>query len=516
MSQRGILFASSATVALAFAVSAHAAEIHVPGTAPTIQAAIDQAIDGDVVLVAPGTYREAIDFAGKAIEVRSVAGFAVTTLGGDSLGTVVRFDSGESDASLLAGFTIENAALLPGEYGLVTSGASPRIENCRFASLATHVPDCGILGYGLAVRCEGGAPRFVDCVFEDNVVALACAKTQLHGIALAATLGAQVRLERCEVRRQGVSGNGISAHALAVVAASLELVDCAVAANERGAILATDGTLVVRRCRIEDNEDAAIRAGGSSLVTIEFSTLVGNEDAAIDLTGAPQVDVFRSTLAANGSFSEIRAFFFTGAVRVGDSIVWGPLGSAALGWLTPQNLAIDWSNTQVPWPGTSNLSLDPLFVSPSSGDFRLAPGSPSIDAGDPAGPADPDRTWPDQGAHPYEPWTVIAAGVAGSLAGSGALHPNSAFTIALTDAAADAAFVLLVAAAPSAIPLPAGILVAAPGAVIAGLVTDSEGAWRTTGRWPVAAGSGTSLVLQALFPSTSGALPSDALVGTAP
>jgi hypothetical protein len=103
MSQRGILVASGTTVALAFAVSSHAAEIHVPGTAQTIQAAIDQAIHGDVVLVAPGTYREAIDFAGKAIEVRSVAGFAVTALGGDSLGTVVRFDSGESEASLLAG-----------------------------------------------------------------------------------------------------------------------------------------------------------------------------------------------------------------------------------------------------------------------------------------------------------------------------------------------------------------------------------------------------------------------------
>lgn len=56
--------------------------IRVPADAPTVQAGIQAALDGDTVLVAPGTYYEVIDLLGKAITVASEGGAAVTILDG--------------------------------------------------------------------------------------------------------------------------------------------------------------------------------------------------------------------------------------------------------------------------------------------------------------------------------------------------------------------------------------------------------------------------------------------------
>jgi len=61
-------------------VIAQAATISVPTDQPTIQAAIDYELSGDVIEVAPGTYSESIDFLGKAITLRSVNGPGMSNL----------------------------------------------------------------------------------------------------------------------------------------------------------------------------------------------------------------------------------------------------------------------------------------------------------------------------------------------------------------------------------------------------------------------------------------------------
>jgi hypothetical protein len=92
--------------------------IHVPEDAETIQAAIDSAVDGNLVLVDEGTYYENINFKGKAITVAShfyVDGDSShkenTIIDGSQhenpdSGSVVYFISGEDTNSVLCGFTV--------------------------------------------------------------------------------------------------------------------------------------------------------------------------------------------------------------------------------------------------------------------------------------------------------------------------------------------------------------------------------------------------------------------------
>ncbi|MBN1434733.1 hypothetical protein JW921_08240, partial [Candidatus Fermentibacterales bacterium] len=54
--------------------------LHVPGDYPSIQSAINAAVDGDTVLVGPGLWAGPISFAGKEIVVRSSGGYAVTDI----------------------------------------------------------------------------------------------------------------------------------------------------------------------------------------------------------------------------------------------------------------------------------------------------------------------------------------------------------------------------------------------------------------------------------------------------
>ena len=139
-----------------------AATINVPADKPTIQAAIDAASTGDTVLVSPGTYKENIDFHGKAIALVSKNGPAVTIIDGGNLTTVVTFDTSESLTSQLRGFTIRNGSTSFGA-GIFMLGASPTIVGNYFVSNTE-----GSGGFGAAIGGNGSSADIERNVFWNN------------------------------------------------------------------------------------------------------------------------------------------------------------------------------------------------------------------------------------------------------------------------------------------------------------------------------------------------------------
>jgi len=133
------------------------------GPKVTIQAAIVIATDGDEIIVAPGTYYEAIDFGGKAIDLHSSAGRGVTTIDATGLNTsVVTCSGGEGLGTVLEGFTITRGnAHLGG--GMLNESSSPTVTNCIFTenTAAAH-------GGGMC-NDWSSSPAVTNCIFTGNI-----------------------------------------------------------------------------------------------------------------------------------------------------------------------------------------------------------------------------------------------------------------------------------------------------------------------------------------------------------
>lgn len=137
----------------------------VPGAYPTIQSAINLAVEGDTVLLSPGTYRGVgnrdIELGGKDVVITSSHGPEQTVIDCEHAGRGFRVHQWESPAARIEKLTIVNGNAFGGDGGGITCDvASPTISECRiFDSRAQS-------GGGIALILFGG---IVDrCVIAGN------------------------------------------------------------------------------------------------------------------------------------------------------------------------------------------------------------------------------------------------------------------------------------------------------------------------------------------------------------
>ena len=135
---------------------AQATIIHVPTEQSTIQAGIYASVNGDTLLVAPGTYYENINFYGKAILLKSQAGAESTIISKlyDGL-AIVTFRSNEDSNSIIDGFTIQNAKNTSGYGGGVYC------ENYSSPTIRNNIIKGNIARYGGGIACRIGCSPLI-------------------------------------------------------------------------------------------------------------------------------------------------------------------------------------------------------------------------------------------------------------------------------------------------------------------------------------------------------------------
>lgn len=367
----------------------------------SIQDALNVAVTGDTVLVRPGVYVENILFNGFDVVVRSTAGAGATTIDGNAGFMCVRFVLGETNATVLRGFTLRNGASIDGA-GILCVGSSPRIEDCIITANVAQ-------NYGGGIHVFNGSPIIERCTIGAN-------SSGIGGGGMTVASGSNVVIRHSTIHQNSASTGGglfgdnstiviedstIEANAttgggdgggLALVDTSTTIRRSTIAANSAefgGGIWTSGGTVLIDRARILANSCIASGAGAAVYFTIfnVQNTLIANNAAAI-LGGA----VFGSSSTITIAHATLRgnsAAFGGGGILLGlppnadivNSILWGnfpdEIGTSFGGAV----VSVTYSDVQGGATGLGNINVDPQNVDPSQNDFNLSATSPCRNTG---------------------------------------------------------------------------------------------------------------------------------------
>lgn len=355
--------------------------LSVPEQYSLIQDAINEASNGDTVLIAQGSYYESINFLGKEITVTS--NFIYSNDSGDIENTiidgnnevyhVVSFMNEETHNSKLIGLSIiggnadgiEASGRGGGIY--LSNYSAPVIDNCIISS--NNASNCG---GGIAVEALAGSATISNCKIFDNTALGG------SGIYLGSMLEASI-IENCEI----YNNSAVDGAAIINLFTQSEFYNCSIYGNtaqERTTVILAYNGFKMDRCMIYNNNAESVDAfylnfGSSSAnpIIITNSTIVGNSSETS----------YTFHLAQNVKLAVVNSIIQNNVAKeiYADSSVVNGLVELAYCDIVSGQESIDLTeNCEMSWDD-SNISSDPFFVNSSSGDYSLLENSPCLDSG---------------------------------------------------------------------------------------------------------------------------------------
>ena len=165
---------SAVCAGLLLAGSAFAEVINVPDDYLSIQDAIDMSSDGDVVLIAAGSYNEYdLNPFGKAITIQGTVntnGTLATIIDAQKNGSVFVINNGESDETVIKDLVMTKGRGTLVGYDLIGGGiylemSSPTITGCTITS---NTADAAV-GKGGGIYCRYNSnPTIINCTITSN------------------------------------------------------------------------------------------------------------------------------------------------------------------------------------------------------------------------------------------------------------------------------------------------------------------------------------------------------------
>ena len=392
--------------------------IYIPNDYSNIQDGIDNANNGDSILVYPGTYYENLEINEKSIILLAVNSSDSTIIDGNYAGPVIIFNNVNTEPVELNGFTIQNGN---GEFienatfggGILSKDSYSIIKNSVIKNNSAFAGG-GICYYSLNYNNQNNL--IANCEVKNNNA------SEGGGVFSANHI---ITIENSNFNSNGMdlygSGGGIQ-----ILLSELCINNSTLSNNETrfgggiyiGASNAVFNNTIISN-NYSDSKGGGIWIGSDSNATINYTLISNNQSTGFGggiFVSNSYLDILNTTISKNiidqnvlgagiymdgGNASIINSIIYYNRKENSDETIFN-LGGYSSNNFHEYDITytdIEGENIWLP-DGIGNISSNPLFVDLINNNFNLLINSPCIDSGSPW-TFDLDNTITDMGAYYY-------------------------------------------------------------------------------------------------------------------